>query len=862
MCPYPLLRSILNYNIASCNFRFHIFERRRILQVKIDNGLTMQPMCHLKSGLRNMASGTVTIRVRPLRVGFLVDPADHGGLYRAIELSTFLWGGSYNPIIPAYRRTPTKWESHRVRHLPLPSDIVGGYLTGFDPDLVVPVGICASRTFQVGNRDIVKAGDLIGDLKDLSSPRYGIGLIQLLNDFIEKELKYKRNDDLQVVFPELPRAYGLFLASVFGVLPKKAQEIIDKHFLNIPGISKVHLTLARFLELLRSPNFFPRRLTFWALEEQPLREPTLFVCDATSTQDIIDYWNLRAACFYVLPVPIQTAKTEDTKAFARDFIERNYRPYRDNPQMFHHTTVQRSRSLSEDTVKSFCQSLNIPNAAHKTQPKFVLRWWYPRLWDSWARENVFSEDIVFPFAYEEERRISEGEERLELRSQDPKFDISGRYSGKPRFANEFSFRFYGSKEPIAEVFPEGGRELSSAIGRTGYFHWRFSKFGPVFLAHNRSELIFLDLPLAEAVMTEWFRERGWKVSLSGPGRIAKQLLKQLGGIYGTPRLAHRGVVDLLGELEKEAGMPRQAVLERLKRVIESDGLHYDAEHFLQGLLSANALRLGTKIQCPVCTRHNWYQLDALDYELQCRFCLSDFSPPLQSPKDIEWAYRAHGPFASSIAQGAFTVLLTLKLLCGDFDRGVTPLFSYEAEKGGKHLEADLTCLYKPSTWRGKGIYVIHAECKSFNRFEAKDLKRMKELRPVFPGAALVFATLNNELRESEVKLIRDLAVAERKKRLRGKPNSPVIVLTGTELFSASSLGIGYSWKDKGGLYEQLSERSFELSELPALADATQQLYLNLPSYYKWSEVEWERRKKNQVKMKQKEVDDQPLIMEK
>lgn len=109
-----------------------------------------------------MASGTVSIRVRPLRVAFLVDPADRVGLYRAIQLSSFLWGGSYNPIIPAYRRTPSKWESHRVRHLPLPSDIVDGYLNGFDPDLVVPVGICANRIFQVGNRDIVRADDLIG----------------------------------------------------------------------------------------------------------------------------------------------------------------------------------------------------------------------------------------------------------------------------------------------------------------------------------------------------------------------------------------------------------------------------------------------------------------------------------------------------------------------------------------------------------------------------------------------------------------------------------------------------------------------------------------------------------------------------
>jgi hypothetical protein len=684
----------------------------------------------------------------------------------------------------------------------------------------------------------VKADELIGNLKDTASPRYGIGLIELLRDFVERELKYKRNDNLQVVFPEFPRAYRLFLSSVFGALPKEAQQIIDKHFSDIPGISKAHTTLTRFSDLLKPDNLFPRRLTSWALDKRSLREAQLFVCDATNNQDIIDYWNLRAAGYHVVPIPIQTAETEGVKKLARDFIEENYRPYRHNPNMFYHTTVQQSRSLSEETLKKFCAALNIPQTPDIREPKYDLRWWYPRLWDAWARENA-SEGIAFPYSHEEERRISEEETRLELRSQDPKFEIFREFSGNPKFANEFSFRFYGSKEPMAEVFPEGSKELPSAIGRVGYYNWRFSKRGPVFLAHNPQDFIFLDLPRAEAVMTEWIKERGWKVSMSGPGRIATQLLKQLGGTQGVSCLAHKGVVELLGELEKEAGLPRQAVIGKLRQVIKSDKLFFDDERFLERLLEANALRLGAKFQCPVCRRYNWYELNALEYELRCRFCLSDFSAPLKSPRTIEWTYRAHGPFAGSIAQGAFTVLLTLKFLGGDLDQGVTPLFSYTAEKDGKLLEADLTCLYKSSTWRETRTYVVHTECKSFNRFEPKDVKRMKMLAEAFPGAVLIFSTLNNELQESEVKLIQSLTVAERKKWLRGKPNSPVILLTGTELLS--SHGMMDCWKGKGGLYDQLSRRSFEMTELPVLADATQQLYLDLPSLFLWSEAQLKKR---------------------
>lgn len=271
-----------------------------------------------------MAWGSVTIRVRPIKVAFLVDPADRGGLYRAIELNTFLWGGSYSPIIPVYRRTPAKWEPLKVRRLPQPADIITGYLDGFDPDFVVPVGRCAKNSYQIGNRDLVQESELLGDISKTSTPRYGVGLIELLRDFLKKELKYKRNDDLHIAIPDIPRAYRMFLASVFGVLPADAQCIVDNDFSHTPGITYVKPTLANFIDLWQPGRMFPRHLSMWSLEKKPLRDAVLFVCDATSPQDIIDYWNMRAAGYYVVPIPIQISTSENVKKLAIDFIEENY----------------------------------------------------------------------------------------------------------------------------------------------------------------------------------------------------------------------------------------------------------------------------------------------------------------------------------------------------------------------------------------------------------------------------------------------------------------------------------------------------------------------------------------------------------
>lgn len=784
-----------------------------------------------------MASGSLTVRVRPLRVAFLVDPSDRAGLLSAIEACTFLWGGSFNPIIPAYKRTPKRWESHRVRKLPQPQEIITGYLDAFDPDVVVQVGICEGREYQVGHRDIVNLADLIAGISETHSPKYGIGFLEVLADFVDKELKFKRNDDLKLVFPKLPRAFGLFFASIFGKLPLPAEQISKGYYGKHLDVGFPQTTLENFLGLLEPHNFFPRRLTSWALEYKPLREPQLFICDASSPQDIIDYWNLRAAGYCVVPIPIQISSFESVKKFARDFIEENYRPYQQTLDVFNRTTVQRSRTLTEDAVKTFCDSLQIPLAEKKQEPKYSLRWWYPRLWDAWARENT-QEGVLKPYAHEVELRIPENEESLKLRSHDPKIKLFRAYSGEPRFANDFSFRFYGSKEPMTEVFPEGSRELSSAIGRGNYRDWRFSSSGPVFLASNEQDLIFLDLPRAEAVMTEWFRERGWKVSLSPSGRMASQLVKQLDGARGAWLLAHKGVIELLAKLEKEGGMPREDVMARLNQVISSDGLRFTSERFLERLIEVSALRLGAKIQCPVCTRHNWYELDALKYQLRCRFCLSDFDVPVHSPKEmIAWTYRAHGPFASSVSQGAFSVLLVLKFLSGRglHDNGITPLFSYTAKKDSKELEADLTCLYKPSAWRETRTQIVHAECKSFNSFKQDDITRMKVLASEFPGAFLIFATLKDHLLPAEIVSIKAMAQSQRNKRLRGQPNSPVIVLTGTELFSSD--GAPECWRGRGGDYDKFSGNRGEWSDLFSIADATQQLYLGLPGWHEWSEDE-------------------------
>ena len=111
---------------------------------------------------------------------------------------------------------------------------------------------------------------------------------------------------------------------------------------------------------------------------------------------------------------------------------------------------------------------------------------------------------------------------------------------------------------------------------------------------------------------------------------------------------------------------------------------------------------------------------------------------------------------------------------------------------------------------------------------------MKQLAETFPGSILVFAALkeDDEFSNKEIERLRKLAEWGREyDEDRQQARTPVIILTGTELFTESSLE--ESWEEKGGKHKQLIELpaiSARLDNLRILADLTQQLCLGMSSY--------------------------------
>jgi hypothetical protein len=60
-------------------------------------------------------------------MAYLVDPNGAAQVRGAIRLSSTLWGGSYCPIIPVYRRAPRTWREHPFK-APTAKTVTVGYI--------------------------------------------------------------------------------------------------------------------------------------------------------------------------------------------------------------------------------------------------------------------------------------------------------------------------------------------------------------------------------------------------------------------------------------------------------------------------------------------------------------------------------------------------------------------------------------------------------------------------------------------------------------------------------------------------------------------------------------------------------------
>jgi len=647
------------------------------------------------------------------------------------------------------------------------------------------------------------------------------------------------------------RSFELFVGCVFGSFPKsKNLDYFQRAFKDAFDPRQVALDAKTFEQLHKSG--YTSALQIWHakldVHYNDHSDPALFVLNPHEPKDLIDFWNLRAVSREVMAVPMQWL--DEVSDFCKEVINRTHRPLPGNPHgVMIRTTVMFSRSIPENQVEGLYRKYFLVDK----QDANVLQPWYPPIWRPSPR---FVVRTTRPTLTAEENRsdVQITDDKAEIRFEPLEVDFAAKYGNEHRWANVVRLRAWSPTDRVATTFPCDCRHPSFPRLGLGGEHLLPTTEGLVFFPNYRIQQHWT-LPDGTTAINDWFKASKISARLSDSGRATQQIIQTL-GVWGLQSIASLGVIELLNEMTRKP-ISRSIHYAEFKNKVHNatkDDLWRGREY--ETLVERNAVQLGLELKCSKCGSWSWYSVKQLDYTLTCDLCLKQFNFPIIDPGSSEnskWAYRVIGPFAlPNYAGGGYAASLAIRFFSegvGSFDRsGVTWSSGQElVVSADKTVEADFILWYqrKEILQPDHPTEVVFGEAKSLGRdvFKDDDVDRMKVLAEAFPGAVLVFATLKEatELSRNEILRIRKLAEWGREyDRTNRRTRAPVILLTGTELFMPHDLRD--SWKRKGGKRAALLEPGYiDINHLRTLADFTQQVYLDLPSYHEWLDARWKKR---------------------
>jgi len=784
-----------------------------------------------------MDSPPASVRVRPLRFGFVIDPTNRPALRKVLRVNSCLWGGTYNYLIPRFKRFPPRYKEQYTRN-PRAADLVNGLVEAFQPDYLVEAisGISKGIRFDASR---VIALDAVMPDQGTGRPSYGIDLRCVFASLYKEAFRFVQRHPPKAFLPRPPsRQFDLLFAAAFGEIPDLAEFAeFREDFRDVLGGNEQLIQAEGFNGLFEDDTLWPLRIGRHELAAQPqgwMPDPTLFYMDEGSPHDVIEYWNLRAIGWHICPLPVSWA--ERLRQDCETFIQEAHKERRDAAFLC-------SRSCSFEGMQAFVSSLRRSADAVITVSNH-----FPRLWQEWGRHADHAEPQRVTNRIQLVETHSIGNV-VSIRTTAPPFlKLSGYAASRGACANVIEALPGG-----AAVIPWQSPGMKQVAGPLSGNEMWIGREGVTLLAGEFQRRHTLQRPSPIQIFRSWASALGFELELSASGRTAEQMARALVGrrirLFGHEdtlrlfdRLAHG---DLELELTQDAdsskkrrvrmaSAPEAHVREVLGRV--SGGDSAIVGNYLKSLIDCHALRLGMRLQCPECLEHTWFGVKELDITLTCARCLQTFPFPQSKPPKDAWAYRVSGPFAvENFCHGAYSVLMAVQFLVEHVAEASTWIPSFTLKRNGNpqpEAEADFGMFVRPGRLsKLTDPALVIAECKSFGPFESRDFARMQKLAELLPGAVLCFCSFAEEFSPFEKKAMAQISRSGRRPLRTGRQTNPVLVLTRSELFGQfDAEGFGHRYQPP---FAERAPRVFSVGEIEEICDLTQQVHLGIEPYRVW-----------------------------
>ncbi|MGV2291883.1 hypothetical protein AAHK20_24435 [Trinickia sp. YCB016] len=810
------------------------------------------------------------ILLRPTRIGFLTTPTDLTAVRTIMRACTCLWGGVFNPIIPVFKRAPEEWRPEIYQRFK-GTEVAKGYARFFEPDVYVETemglleeaGLGAVRQKHSLHKQIVTLKEFLEPERDRnwSEPKFGLNVCEVLAHIYKTEQQFVRRDKQESLYVSPER--GNCAADVmFGVYPApKTVRYFERNYRGVYQPETVKPTPDAWRRVFLKGAVTPLWVTRYGLDTQRYwyHDLLIFVFDPIRPTDLIDLWNLRLEPRPVLPVPLEWFEELGDDIYK--ILKAEHRPVMGNPNgVMHNATIEFGRSIPKVKAEGLIHSLKpgLPLGA------LSIKYWRNAIWVEHRDDRIHRDDRLKVTSKERRADLALKEDK-ELRTT---FETLG-----PEFAKQYGggdhrwvnvLRISNSSDrDIATMLPFNtfdrswpqlglGGEAIPVSSEGWVFPQQFTKLGQYVSLLSAIDAIVGSLGLF-----------GIKAELSEPGHIARQMLEQLGGLWGVHLLADIDTLKLLNKMagglrrkNNEKDMIEETYELRTARLKDWTDLisarksrHSLSRHGLNDFTKSNVIRLGLETDCPHCSAKNWSTLTNVDYRVACERCLKPYDFPQASLRanNQNFTYRVIGPFsAPDYGRGSYSALLTLRVLERFNSSSSEMTFStgMNLSFGGVRCEVDFVA------WRGdqrlgresqRPPQLIIGESKSLGQGElitARDLAKLKSVATTLPNVVVVISVLRDHFTRTEKELLKKFVNWGRRVNIHGEPTNPVLLLTGHELTMDYLLST--TWKKLGGAHARFADFEHTHSLLD-LADATQQIYLGLPTFHQARREYWEKR---------------------
>ena len=607
----------------------------------------------------------VDLRLRPVRVGFLVRPNDTKSILAFMRASSCVWGGMYHPIIPVFRTPPKEWKREAFESA-RGADIAKGYVRFFEPDVYIEAEQGLLEEVGLGSlREGRHFEPRVGSLKEFLSAHdnrawaetlFGLEILDVMRSLYETEHRFKMRDE-RTTFLVRPDADSGLVEAIFGTYPEGDEtKHIKENYLDVFEAKEVDASPELWIKTFKHRAMVPLYLTQHGIERTRHwhHEKLIYVFDPARSTDLIDLWNMRMEPNPILPIPKQwfTFLLENV----REIIKSEYRPIRGNPSgLMHRVTIEFGRSMPEAEVQRAVHALG----SDLPQNSVSVKLWRNRVW-AHPGDGIQPRAERMKLTAESRRSIiavKEGDESYgSFETLTPSF--ASQYGRSQfRWANVAKITTYGVGN-FATALPFNTFENSwPRIGATRDAP-NIGAEGWVFRQRYKNSTEGIHFLSCEEAITQFLKLRGIEAKLSEPGHIAKQMLEHLGDPRNVRLIADKQTVELLNSMAnsvrrksndqdtvEETFEGRRTDVKKWHDLVErrkKDSVFPRVS--LEDFTKKNVIRLGLVTKCPHCQFANWHGLDKVDYKIACERCLKIYEFPQAGLKthNKNWEYRVIG----------------------------------------------------------------------------------------------------------------------------------------------------------------------------------------------------------------------------